>query len=157
MAWHADGPDPDIIGQMNADFERHAETLTQRFTARDIGWVFPVLRAHEETAREGGLDELAGQIRGSRQVLEEHCEWGHGPAQSRALGGWHMAGKYGAMAISRLKGRTYLGYELLIYRPDGDELKTSHCECDTGPRFGDLYRKGIEAINNKKGTTNHGS
>ena len=156
MAWHADGPDPDVIGQMNADLERQSATLAQRFTAQDIGWIFPSLRAHEETAREGGLDELADRIHGARQVLEEHCEWGFGPAQSRSLGGWHMAGKFGVMVIRYLKGRTYLGYELLVYRPDGAELKTSHRECDTGPSFGDLYRKGIEAINNK-GTTNHGS
>jgi len=156
MAWNAgDSPDPDIIGMMNRDFERQTWSMVQRYTAFDIGWVFPSMRAHEQMAREAGLSGLANRIHGTRAALEEHCEWGHGPAQSRSLGGWHMAGKFGAMVIS-FDGFEHLGYELTVYRPDGDELKTSHCECETGPNFMDLYRKGIEAINNKKGT-NHGS
>lgn len=148
MAWHADGPDPDIIGQMNDDLARQSATFSQRFTAHDIGWIFPSLRAHEQTAREGGLDELADRIHGARKVLEDQCEWGFGPAQSRALGGWHMAGKFGAMVIRS----TNPGYELRIYRPEGAELKATHWEA--GPRFGDLYRTGIDHINNKEGSHN---
>lgn len=145
MAWHADDPDPDYMLQMNAELRR---AFDQRFTAHDIGWVFPAMAAHEQMAREGGLDELADRIRGARKVLEDSCEWGFGPAQSRALGGWHMAGRYGVMVITS----TRPDYVLQIYRPEGDELKTTHWE--SGPRFVPLYRKGIEAINNQKETTN---